>query len=258
MGALQQLDLEVLNAMALGISDEVSTKANDTQYDASMNEWQNLKARLVAGDAKEAAIPSGVRKTTDAAPKDLEGKAKKDWDKQVKKDPGLANEKMPEVTTRDAAMDDSEVAGAFEIEAFVDAEGSRSNPQRRTNSQASARFKSLKLPGAEPVTRTHFRNKNERLSKIPMNKHFTLHFTSYMNDAILKVGVGPDRGLILNGLNPIERRLLKFYAAGETVTEGGVRFYTERDKESEGPGINLLVNIIEDLMYSIRTSRLEK
>jgi hypothetical protein len=258
MGALQQLDLEVLNAMALGISDEVSTKANDAQYDASMNEWQNLKARLTAGDAKAAAIPKGVRKTSDAAPKDLEGKAKRGWDKQVKKNPELATEKMPDIVTRDAAMNNSAVAGAFEIDVYVDAEGSRKNPQRRTSSQLDWTFKSLKLPGAEPVTRTHFRQKDERLSRIPMNKHFNLRFTSYNNETLLKVGVGPDRGLILDGLDFYELRMLKFWAAGETVTYGGTYAYTDRDKESEAPGINLLVKMIERLQYSIRTWRLEK
>lgn len=258
MGALQQLDLEVLNAMALGISEEISTKANDTQYDASMNEWQNLKARLTAGDAKAAEIPKGVRKSSDAAPKDLEGKAKRDWDKQVKKNPELATEKMPDIVTRDAAMDNSAVAGAFEIDVYVDAEGSRKNPQPRTSSQLDWTFKSLKLPGAEPVTRTHFRQKDERLSRIPMNKHFNMRFTSYYNETLLRVGVGPDRGLILDGLGFYERRMLKFWAAGETVTYGGTYAYTDRDKEPEAPGINLLVKMIERLLYSIRTSRLEK
>lgn len=227
--ALTQADLEVLNALHLALFHDIAASAADTQYNATMVEWQNHKARLDAGEAKAND------------PKAIEGGRKK-W------------KSSPKQSGKDDALDanvDGETQGAFEVKVYVQTEQDRGRWFMPT----------LKLPGAEPATVRHLRSLNKPIAEVPMHKRFDLRFLAAYGEEKVEVAVGPNQGLLLSSLHKQEKGVVKLYTSGERLTGGNLwvaRTGTEYDqKVRDQDAIYTLAKLIEGIAMAITTRDLQ-
>lgn len=168
--ALQQADLGTLNALAHTLETDMPQVAHDKQYDHSMREWQNFKARASLGPP---TLPMG-----------------------------RANE-------RDAAVGAEHTPGVLEIGLAY-------------SSDRVVSRRSLRLVGAEPAARSHFRNLRVALGTVGLNQRYEVLLTAPGHFETLVFGVAPDRGLLVESFSSREWRLLQMLAERRPATRENV------------------------------------
>jgi len=234
--ALAQADVTLLAQLAHFIYGTLGKEAGALQYDRSMLEWQNLKARMDAGSAKS--------NDQDPYAHGAPNKSKKETAPKL----GVKPE-------RDAAIDedDKSVLGAFELTANVHGE------DRKRRSSVDYTFRSLKLPGGEAAARRHLKAKNVPILELAMNKHFVLNYVWTMGSATVRVGVGPDQGLYLPGISAEEMKILRIYAEPSQVSWDTVhpKHHTDHQKIPDRIALSVLVELLQKISKEIKTQKLE-
>lgn len=204
--ALKQADLDTLNVLAYTLGTAMPQVAHDAQYDHSMREWQNFKARLSAG-------PASVQ--------------------------------MGKVTDRDADIRDDHTPGVVEVGLAFSAD--------RTVTR-----RSLRLNGAEPAARAHFRRLAIPLGEAGLNQRFDVLVLARGNSETLVFGIAPDRGLVVESLTRREWRLLRMLAEYQPATLENVNraLRGEFDATTDAAALRVLYGIVREAA-SYSTSSLE-
>lgn len=122
---------------------------------------------------------------------------------------GPATLPMGRENERDAAVGEDHTAGVLEIGLAFSAD--------RVVSR-----RSLRLNGAEPAARAHFRRIAVPIGEVGLNQRYEVLLVALGNSETLVFGVAPDRGLLLDTLSRREWQLLRMLAEREPATLANV------------------------------------
>jgi hypothetical protein len=252
--ALGQASPESLWALYQTLRDAMHG-ADEIQYDIAQTEWQNFKARAHNGTAVDTSPKDqhAYHASDVQSPKDhKEGKVAKD-DPHESRDANIGGDNTGNAKPEFGKPHEEE-NGALIIEAFINTDdfvGATGDPHMTT----------MRLAGAEHAAYTHFKNKNEPIADMKVNKHFRLKFLAYMNDTTINIGVGPDHGLLESSLGESELTALRVIAEKEKVSSSNLHAARSEEKYTrhQRPELErVLKKYIAVLQKSVKTGQLSE
>lgn len=182
VSALAQADLDALNHLAVLVNGDLYNSAFPLELEATMREWQNLKATSALGNAVDP------------------------WQSKESTETGHRTE-------RDAKM--GRVFGAVAegvVEVHVDVESKSLSRDPRMTFMAMA--------GIEPKSLEYFRKANLSLATCGLNLYYRVNDrqAGAFYGALFAFGVGPDSGAQLTSLVGREYAAAQVYASGQPMT----------------------------------------